>query len=151
MFVQRQIRNHNVETPQWGVSTGIIFMLLIWFFNSPAYSIDKKYEAVVQGTVIKKEVKKIGRVYITEYKLKTKKSLFKKPDVKEEKYLTIKVLGAELPEKGIIIKASTSPDYVPYKKEAVFLLEKTKSKNKNVYTIAKDGVIIGTLTGLQGL
>ena len=129
----------------------IAFLFLTGILHLPACAFDPKYEAVVKGEIIKKEIKKIDRIYVTEYKLKTKKWLFKKHDIKEEKYLTIKVLGAELPKKGIVIKASTSPDYVPYKKEAVFLLEKTKSKNKNVYTITKGGVITGTLASWQGL
>lgn len=149
MFVL--IKNPNVETSRLGICTCIIFVFLIWFFNLPACAFDEKYEAIVQGKIVKKEVKKIDRIYITEYKLKIKKWLFKKPDVEKSKYVTIKILGAELPEKGIVIKASTSPGYIPYKKEAVFLLEKTKGKNKNVYTITKDGVITGTFTSINGL
>ena len=55
--------------------------------------------------------------------------------------MIIKILGAELPEKGIVIKASTSPAYVPIKKDAIFLLENTKKKEKNVFTLSKNGII----------
>ena len=99
------------------------------------------YQAVVLGKMIKKEVKKINTYYITEYRLKAKEWFFKKPDIKETKFITIKILGAELSDKGIVIKASTSPSFVPMDKEAIFLLENTKSKQKNVYTIGKDGII----------
>ena len=99
------------------------------------------YEAVVLGKITNKKIKKIGGFYITEYKLKTKKWLFKKTNIKEAEFLTIKILGADLREKGIVIKASTSPDYIPMNKEAVFLLENTKKKQKNVFTLQKNGII----------
>lgn len=107
-------------------------------FSNPA---EEKYQAIVLGKMVKKQIKKSGNSYITEYKLKTKKWLFKKPYIKKQKYLTIKILGAELLEAGITIKASCSPDYIPMKKEAMFLLEQNKLKQKNVFTLSKDGVI----------
>jgi len=119
----------------------LLSSLIICSAKSQINNLNKEYEAIVLGTMIKKKVKKSGNFYITEYKLKTKKWLFKNPLVKKSKYLTIKVLGAELPEKGIVIKASTTPNYIPMNKEAIFCLEKTKSKKDNVYTITKGGII----------
>ena len=103
----------------------------------------EKYQAIVLGEIIKSKIKKIETYYITEYRLKTKEWILKNPSVKKSKYLTIKVLGADLPEKGIIIKASTTPDYIPIKKEAIFFLENLKKKKKNVFTISKTGILPG--------
>lgn len=104
------------------------------------YSTDK-YEAIILGKITTKTVKQIGNYYITEYKLIPKKWLYKKPNIKEFKIISLKVLGAELPEKGLVIKASTTPNYIPIKKDAVFFLEKTKSKKENVFTVSKNGVL----------
>lgn len=101
----------------------------------------KNYQAIVLGKVIKKQIKKSDNFYITEYKLKTKKWLFKKPEIKQAKYLTIKILGGEVPEKGIVIKVSTAPNYIPFKKEAIFLLENNKVKQKDTFTLSKEGVL----------
>ena len=101
----------------------------------------KNYQAVVLGKITESRVKKLRNYYITEYKLKPKQWLFKDPSVKKSDYITIKVLGAELPRKGIVIKASTSPDYIPIKKDAIFLLENTKKKEKNMFTLSKNGII----------
>lgn len=101
----------------------------------------KDYQAIVLGKITNKKVKKVGNTYITEYKLKTKKWLFKNLNIKETKYLTIKVLGAELPKKGIVIKASTTPNYIPIKKEAIFILQHNKLKEKDIFTLSRDGVI----------
>lgn len=99
------------------------------------------YQAVVLGKVLKKEVKKSEHLYITEYKVKTKKWLFKKPEIKEKKILTISILGAELPEQGLVIKASSSPDFIPIKKDVIFLLEKTRSDKNDIFTVSKNGII----------
>ena len=101
----------------------------------------KKYQAIVLGKITESKVKHLGNYYITEYKLKPKEWLFKDSSVKRSNYLTIKILGAELPEKGIVIKASTTPDYIPIKKDAIFLLEDTKKKEKDVFTVSKNGVL----------
>ena len=111
------------------------------FSNTLSNTWVEKYQAIVLGKMVKKQIKKSGNSYITEYKLKTRRWLFKKPNIEKHKYLTIKVLGADLPEAGITIKASCSPDYIPMKKEAIFLLEHNKLKQKNVFTLSKDGVI----------
>ncbi len=101
----------------------------------------KKYQAIVIGKIVKEKVEKHGSIYITEYKLKTKKWLFKKTDIEKSKYLTLRILGGNIPEKGIIIKVSTSPDYIPINKEAIFLLEKTKLRQNNIFTLSKDGIV----------
>lgn len=123
----------------------VFIMLVVLLFSSQqsAFSIQyyKKYEAVVEGKITNKKVKKINNYYITEYKLKPKKWIYKKPEVKKTNSLTIRILGAELPEKGIVIKSSVAPYYVPINKEATFLLEKTKSKQKNVFTLTNNGII----------
>lgn len=100
-----------------------------------------KYEAIVEGKITKQKVKKINGYYVTEYKLKPNKWLYKKPEVEKKRSLTLRVLGAELPKKGIVIKASTSPGFVPIQKEAIFLLEKTKQKHKNIFTVSNNGII----------
>ena len=122
-------------------------IILILFFSlyfkaygkTTLISDTKKYQAIVFGEITNSKVVKSGNYYLTEYKLKSKKWLFKNPEVKESKYLTIKVLGAELPEKGIVIKASTTPDYIPIKKDAIFLLENTKKKD--AFTVSKNGIL----------
>ena len=124
-----------------------LFLLVfaICSFNLNAYSKvispNKNYEGIVLGKIINKNVKKIGSVYLTEYKLKTKRWLYKKPNIRSKKYITIKILGADLPEKGISIKTSYSPEYIPENKEAIFLLEKTNTQKDSVYTLTKDGVV----------
>lgn len=124
----------------------ISFILIAFCFSSLAAlpktitSFEKKnYQAIVLGKITGSQVKKEGSFYITEYKLIPKKWLFKSPKIKESKLITVKILGADIPEKGIIIKASTSPDYIPIAKEAVFLLENTKKKG--ILTVSKNGII----------
>ncbi len=99
----------------------------------------KKYEAIVSGKLIKSKVTKSGNLYLTEYKLEITKWLFRKSYIEEKRIIKIKILGADLPEKGLIIKASISPDNIVLNKEAVFLLNKTKKQN--LYTIPKEGIL----------
>ena len=124
----------------------LLILLFVFSFapiNSYAASIqtNTNYQAVVLGEIIKKKVKKSSNLYYTEYKLKTKKWLYKNSGLKQSKHLTIRTLGAELPEKGLVIKASTSPDFIPIKKDAIFLLEDTKRKQKGIYTLSKNGIL----------
>ncbi|MBI2996627.1 MAG: hypothetical protein HYY52_08010 [Candidatus Melainabacteria bacterium] len=106
-----------------------------------AYAIiPQNYQAIVLGKIIKKEFKELNGYYVTEYKLKIKKYLFKKNELPKSKYITLKVLGGELPKKGLIIRSSVSPQFIPIKKEAIFLLENTKKKEKNTFTLSKDGI-----------
>ena len=127
----------------------IITLILFCSFYFKAYgktiliSDTNKYQAIVLGEITDSKVVKSGNYYLTEYKLKSKKWLFKNPSIKKSKYLTIRVLGADLPEKGIVIKASTTPDYIPIKKNAIFLLENTRRKETNVFTISKNGILPG--------
>ena len=128
-------------------TTLLAFLSLEWFTFYPACSIPisneltNRYQAIVLGEMVKKKVKKVGNFYLTEYKLKTKKWLLKQSNVKEAKYLKIKILGAELPKRGIVIRVSSSPTYVPMKKDAIFFLENNKKRKKNTYTISRDGII----------
>ncbi len=119
----------------------IAILLACQAFASELIYNPKRYQAIVIGKIVKEKIEKHGSIYITEYKLKTKKWLFKKPYIEESKYITLRILGADIPEKGIIIKASTSPDYIPINKEAVFLLEKNKLRQSNVFTVSKDGIV----------
>ncbi len=127
--------------------TFFFFLFTIFIFYSQVsaktfYSLERKnYQAIVLGKITKSKIKKIGTYYITEYKLKPKEWLFTNPSVKKSNYLTIKILGAEFPEKGIVIKASTTPDYIPIKKDAIFFLENTKRKANNIFTISKNGIL----------
>ncbi|MBI3589977.1 MAG: hypothetical protein HY094_01195 [Candidatus Melainabacteria bacterium] len=118
------------------------FLLVLLFIssNNHCYA-NQDYQAIVLGKIIKKEVKVVNNTYLTEYKLKTKKWFFKKDAIKKTKFITIKVLGADLPEKGIVIKASTTPDYIPVGKEAIFFLEQNKLRQPNIFTLSKNGVI----------
>ena len=94
----------------------LILILLVVFFNfaskSLAYSksltfdTSKNYQAIVLGEIIKKETEKIGNFWITKYKLKTRKWFYKNSKTEKSKYITIKILGADLPERGIVIKSS---------------------------------------------
>ena len=129
----------------------IIFTILVLISNS-IFAVEtfpkilnnsgnKNYQAIVVGKITESKVRHLGNYYITEYKLKPKEWLFKNRLVKKSNYLIIKVLGADLPEKGIVIKASTTPDYIPIKKDAIFLLEDTKKKEKDVFTVSKNGVL----------
>ena len=123
----------------------ILFVVLIvlLFCEGQAFSLSaNNYEAVILGKVVKKEVKNSKHVYLTEYKINVKKWLFKKEGIKEKKNITISVLGAELPEKGLVIKASTSPDFIPLNKQAIFLLEKTKLNQSDIFTVSKGGIIL---------
>ena len=114
----------------------IVITLLINIISSARVS---AYEAIVSGKLTKSKVLKSGNLYLTEYKLKTTSWLFKQPSIKEKKYIKIKILGADLEKKGMVIKASISPDNIVLNKDAVFLLNKTKEEN--IYTIPKEGII----------
>ncbi len=109
--------------------------------KEPLITHKENYEAIVLGRIIKSEVKNRGKYYLTEYKLVIKEWLYKKSSVQESKYITIRVLGADLPGKKIIIKASTTPDYIPMNKDTIFLLEPLKKKEKGVFTITKNGIL----------
>ena len=131
----------------------LILILLVVFFNfaskSLAYSksltfdTSKNYQAIVLGEIIKKETEKIGNFWITKYKLKTRKWFYKNSKTEKSKYITIKILGADLPERGIVIKSSVSPRYIPVNKDAVFLLEENSRKQKDVFSLSNNGVIYG--------
>ncbi|GEM_PF-4514812 len=131
----------------------LIFTLLaaclIFEFKTVAYSkpltlnTTKNYQAIVLGEIIKKEVKKTNGYWITEYKLKIKKWFYKIPDIEKSKYVTLKILGADFPERGIVIKSSVSPNYIPVKQDAIFLLEENIRKQKNVFSLSNNGVIYG--------
>ncbi|MBI3309358.1 MAG: hypothetical protein HYZ79_08310 [Candidatus Melainabacteria bacterium] len=110
------------------------------FCTSPNNSFEK-YKAVVIGQLVKKAVKEKKGFYYTEYKLLPKKWIYKKSSVKKSNLLTIRIPGGELPKKGIVIKASTSPSYIPLKQDAVFFLEGTTTKQSDIFTITKDGII----------
>lgn len=101
----------------------------------------KKCKAIVLGKIVSEKIKNNDNYYITEYKLKTKKWLFKANDVKERKYVKLKVLGASLPKKGIVIKSSCAPDYIPIKQDAIFILKQNKLKQKNVFTLSRESII----------
>ncbi len=119
-----------------------IFQLSLASFSSVGSIPIEHYEAIVIGKMISQKVKKINNYYVTEYKLKPEEWLFKKTAIKKTKYIKIKILGADLPKKGIIIKSSVSPEYVPMNKEAIFFLEKTIKKEKKIFTISKGGIIM---------
>lgn len=104
---------------------------------------EKNYEAIVLGKIISKKIKKKDNYYFTEYKLKPKEWFFKKENVEKSKLIIVRILGADFPKQGIVIKSSTAPDYVPIKKDAVFFLEKTRVNHKNIFTITNDGIIYG--------
>ena len=122
----------------------LLFISFIFCYQISAKTLDdldgKKYEAIVLGKIIHEKVIKINNYYLTEYKLKVNKWIYKKPYIKKKKIVKIRILGANLPKKGIIIKASTSPDSITLKKEAVFYLEKTNTKHNNVFTLSKEGI-----------
>lgn len=125
----------------------VLFTSIILFNLTPAYSqslplkLNPKYQAIVLGKITKKQVKNPGKFYITVYKLKVETWIYSNPNIKRKKYLTLKVLGADLPDKGLIVKASTTPDYIPMHKNVVFLLENTMKKEKNVFTVTQNGII----------
>lgn len=104
---------------------------------------NSNYEAVVLGNLIKKKVIKKGNYYLTQYKFKPKKWLYKKRRVKKKKYLKVIVFGADLEKEGLLIKASTTPDYMPLNEDVVLFLEETMAKKKNLFTISKDGIVYG--------
>lgn len=119
--------------------------VLILICSVSTYAIDyKKYQAVVLGEVVKKEIKNKNGFYFTEYKLKTKKWLFKNPQISGSKYIILKVAGAELTKKGLVIKTSATPSLIPMHKDFVFFLENPKKKEKNVFTVTIGGIIRGT-------
>ena len=118
------------------LKTAIVIILLINIMSSARVS---AYEAIVSGKLTKPKVLKSGNLYLTEYKLKTTSWLFKQPSIKEKKIIKIKILGADLEKKGMVIKSSISPDNIVLNKEAVFLLNKTKKEN--IYTIPKEGIV----------
>ena len=128
------------------IKTKIILIITLTIFiiessyNSYAFSSFKNYQGIVLGKIIKTEITREDNFYITKYKLKVKKWLYKNPSIEKSKYLTVKILGAELAEKGIVIKASTSPDFISTNKDAIFFLESTKNKN-NIFTISRGGII----------
>lgn len=101
----------------------------------------KNKEAIVLGKITKKQIIKLNNYYITEYKLKIKKWIYKKPYIANSKTVTIRVLGADLPDKGITIKASTSPDYVPFNTDTIFILNKTKQKYKDIFTLSRNSIL----------
>ncbi len=103
----------------------------------------EKYPGIVLGRILEKKIVKSGVYYLTEYKLKVKEWLYTKDNIEKVEYITIKILGAEFPEKGIVMRASTAPRYIPIKKEALFFLEYNKVRKKNIYTLSNDGVIYG--------
>ena len=121
-----------------------ILLFSVFFQSFKAEAIVSNHEAIVFGEITKSKVKKSGNYYYTEYKLKVEKWLFKKPEIKQTKNLTIKILGADLPKKGLVIKASCAPDFVPFKEKAIFFLEETARKEKDVFTISKNGIIYGS-------
>lgn len=136
---------HNMRFSTQKIIFTILILISDFTFASKVFSKildnleNKKYQAIVLGKITESKVKNIGNYYITEYKLEAKEWLFKNSSIKKSNYLTIKILGAELPEKGIVIKASTAPDYIPIKKDAIFLLENTKKKD--AFTISKNGIL----------
>lgn len=143
------LRSESYLLQNMTLRTAIILSTIILFItdfkaygSQPIYDPYKKYQAIVVGKITRGKITKSGNLYITEYKLKTKKWLFKKANVKTTKYITLKVLGADLKKEGIIIKASTTPDHIPINKEAVFFLEQNKLKEDNVFTVSKGGIII---------
>lgn len=101
------------------------------------------YKAIVFGNLIKKKVFKSGNFYLTQYKFKPKKWLYKMEGVKEEKYLKVNVIGADLEKEGLLIKASTTPDYMPLNEDVILFLEETLSKKKNLFTVSRNGIIYG--------
>ncbi|GEM_PF-4403715 len=101
----------------------------------------KNKEAIVLGKITKKQIIKLNNYYITEYKLKIKNWIYKKPYIANSKTVTLRVLGADLPDKGITIKASTSPDHVPFNTDTIFILNKTKQKYKDIFTLSKNSIL----------
>lgn len=131
----------------------IILLLLITllfessFLNSyskPLTNLNNgNYEAIVLGNLIKKKILKRGNFYLTQYKFKPEKWIYKKEGVKKEKYLKVNVFGADLEKEGLLIKASTTPDYMPLNEDVILFLENTLANKKNLFTISKDGIIYG--------
>ncbi len=117
------------------------------YFNVFKSVLNKKsnvnYQAIVFGKITNHKIKKVGNFYITEYKLIPQKWIYKNHSIQEKKYLTLKILGADLPEKGIVIKSSAAPNFIPVNREAIFLLVNTKKKENNVFTLLPDGIIYG--------
>ena len=103
----------------------------------------KKYPGIILGKVVNKKVVKSNGYYLTEYKVKVLNWLYFQKNIEKAKNITIKILGADLSEKGIAMKVSTAPSYIPYKKDAIFFLEYNKLRRKNVYTLSTDGVVFG--------
>ncbi len=103
----------------------------------------KIYKGIVSGQIIKKEIKKSDNSWLTEYKLKVNKWFYKAPEINKSKYITLKILGAELPERGLVIKSSIAPAYIPIKEDAIFLLEENIRKQENVFSLSNNGVIYG--------
>lgn len=104
---------------------------------------NKNYEAIVLGNLIEKKILKRGNFYLTQYKFKPEKWIYKKEGMKKEKYLKVNVFGADLEKEGLLIKASTTPDYMPLNEDVILFLENTLAKKKNLFTISKDGIIYG--------
>lgn len=123
----------------------LIFNEIYFSTNSLAESqiTISRYKAIVLGEMKNKKIKKSGGYYYTEYKLKPKNWLFRNPSVKASKNIKIKIFGADLKNKGLVIKSSSSPDYVPMNEEAIFFLEGTARREKDAFTITKGGIIYG--------
>lgn len=133
-------------------NVSILLLLITLFFESTFLASypniltnrnNSKYDAIVLGSLIKKKVFKSGNFYLTQYKFKPEKWIYKKEEVKKKKYLKVNVFGADLEKEGLLIKASTTPDYIPMNEDVVLFLEKTLAKKKNLYTISKDGIVYG--------
>lgn len=122
-----------------GLVVFIISSSLLSFANNTNPS--KKYTAIIVGRAVKKKIKKVNSFYFTEYELQAKKWIYKNDPSQETANIKVKILGAELPQKGIVITSSISPGNIPMDKDMIFLLENTKKKQKNVYTVTEGGVL----------
>lgn len=127
-----------------------LFVVLIFselYFTHNAFAevknVTNKYKAIILGEMKNIKIKKAQGYYFTEYKLKPKNWLFRNPSVKASKSIKIKIFGADLKNKGLVIKSSSSPDYVPMNEEAIFFLEGTARKEKDAFTITRGGIIYG--------
>lgn len=129
----------------------LLFLITLLFkssflsaFSNPITNLNNEnYQAIVLGNLVKKKVFKRGKFYLTQYKFKPEKWIYKKEGVKKKKYLKVNVFGADLEKEGLLIKASTTPDYMPLNEDVILFLENTMAKKKNLYTISKDGIIYG--------
>ena len=133
-------------------NVSILLLLITLFFESSFLNSYSKsltnlnngnYEAIVLGNLIKKKIIKRGNFYLTQYKFKPEKWIYKKEGVKKEKYLKINVFGADLEKEGLLIKTSITPDYMPLDEDVILFLENTLANKKNLFTISKNGIIYG--------